>query len=187
MRAVRERLVHAGRIKPPNRCPAHDVNAKRAEDCEVDGGVHLLHEAALLRSCHYAIGTSHWPDEALHQELPGEGEDDDIEGDELEIVDALAIVGGGIRVGTRPGRYQKRACGLRVGDEDGGVERVRLGGIDGIEHEHGEDNDERVDPCVCEGEVPPPAQQGPRFPPLRPPLLITRGYGLGMVSDTDAR
>ena len=52
----------------------------------------------------------------------------------------------------------------RVGEEDGAVEGIGRIRSEGVGREHGEEDDERVDPCVSEGEVFPSAKETANFP-----------------------
>ena len=91
MRSVRESLKHSRRIKIPKWTPRHHVQAEGPKDRKVHGSVHLLHKSALLVSASNAIPEGKWSDEALHEELAREAEDDGIEGDEGHVVWTLAI------------------------------------------------------------------------------------------------
>ena len=99
VRPVREPLVHAGDIEIPDRRAAHDVQPQGPEEEEVHGGVELLHEAVLLRALADAAGDCYRADEALHEELAREGEDDGVEGHEGEVFGPLAILCDGADVG----------------------------------------------------------------------------------------
>lgn len=78
----------------------------------------------------------------MHEELASEAEDDGVESDECEIGLALAIL--------------RRLAGRgvqRVGEEDAVVEGVRGGGIDGVETQDQEHEDQWVQPGVSEGDA----------------------------------
>ena len=92
--SVREPFKHPRGIEVPHWSPAHDEQTKRTEDAEVHGRVHLFHEPILFRSRLDPICERHGPDEPLHEEFAGEGEDDDVKSHEDEVVGALAVVSG---------------------------------------------------------------------------------------------
>ena len=68
--------------------------------------------------------------------------------------------------------------GEGVGEEDGAVERVAGGGIDGVEGKCEDDDNQRVDPCVVEGEVLPAADVGAGFSAFG---VWARDFGLGIA------
>lgn len=98
--SIRKRLVHAGGVEIPNRGAIHDIQAIGTRNTEVDGGVHLFHEAILLRAGAKMEPAGEGPEDALHDKLAGKGEDDNVESDKSEIFAALAIVDGRIGVGA---------------------------------------------------------------------------------------
>lgn len=91
-RFMRVCLKHASRVEVPDRRPSHDIQSKWTEDGKVHGRIDLFHEARLFRPSSDPTGNCHWADEALHEKLAGEGEDDDIEGHKGEIATSLAIL-----------------------------------------------------------------------------------------------
>ena len=92
MRAVRESLIHAGRVEVPDRRPAHDIQPEGSEDAEVDGGVELFHEPALLPSTSDPESDCQGSYHALHQELSREGEHDGVEGHEGEVLRPFTVL-----------------------------------------------------------------------------------------------
>lgn len=98
--SIRKRLVHAGGVEIPNRGAIHDKQAIGTKNTEVDGGVHLLHEAILFRAGAKLEPAGERPEDALHDKLAGKGEDDNVESDKSEIFAAFAIVDGRIGVGA---------------------------------------------------------------------------------------
>ena len=155
VRAVRERLVHAGSVEVPHRRAAHDVQTERAEDAEVDGRVHLLHEAALPRPRSKATLPRHRPQQPLHEKFAGEGEHDHVKGEECKVGLALAIVGRRMSIITSPGRDQRVVGRQRIREEERLVERVGGRRVDGVEEQDREDDDEGIDPGVLEGQISP--------------------------------
>lgn len=134
MCTVREALVHAGGVEVPYWRPAHDPHAKRAEDGKVDGCVCLLHEAGELVALPDAEPQSNGLDKPLHEELPGEGEDDGVEADEGEVQRALAVlrdIADVCREGVRA--FIERRVG--VGEVEGVVERILLARVNVVGRE----------------------------------------------------
>ena len=93
MTPVRESLKHPRRVKIPHWRPRHHVQAQWAKDSKIDRGVDLFHKAVLLRAGADPAVEREGAQVALHEELAGEGEDDDVEGDEGEVEGAFAVVG----------------------------------------------------------------------------------------------
>lgn len=143
---VRKVRVHAGSVEVPDRSPAHHVHAGRAQDAEVDGRVHLLHEAGLLTSRPQAGVYGKRPEELLHDELAGKGEDDNVEGHESEIPRPLAILNGSGRVGAG-------LAGELVGEEDEVVDGIGRGWVDGEQRQEDGQDDQGQGPGVLDGEV----------------------------------
>ena len=118
--AVREPGVHALGVEVPDWRAVHDVHAQGPEDGEVDGGVELLHEARLLPSSTDAVADSDGTNNALHQELAGEGEHDHVEGDEREVFPSFPVLCDiADERGQRVGAFVKGRIG--VGKVDGAV------------------------------------------------------------------
>lgn len=92
MRSMRKSFVHPRRVEIPDRGPAHDKEAKRAEDGEVDGGVELLHKSVHLTLVPYAKPDRKWTNESLHEELAGKGKNDGVEDHEGEVLRSFAIL-----------------------------------------------------------------------------------------------
>ncbi len=109
-------LKHSGRVEIPQRAPRHDVHAKRSKDGKIHGRVDLLHEAGLFGSAPDATANGPRPNDALHQELSRETEHDGVEGHERNVTAPLAV----------EDRTPLGLWGLRVGEEDGPVERVGI-------------------------------------------------------------
>lgn len=101
--SIRKRLVHAGSVEIPDRGAIHDIQAIGTESPEVEGGVHLFHEAILFRAGAKLEPAGEGPEDALHDKLAGKGEDDNVESDKSEIFAAFAIVDGRIGVGANGG------------------------------------------------------------------------------------
>ena len=94
MRTVREVFVHGARVEVPQWRPAHHVQPTRTGDAEVNGCVHLLHEAGLLGAGLETAAPSQRAQELLHDELAREGEHDDVEGHKGEVPLPLAVLHG---------------------------------------------------------------------------------------------
>ena len=90
---MREPLEHTRRVEVPHRCPRHHVQPQWAEDGKVDGRVGLFHEAVLLRPAADVPGSCQRAQAALHDELAGKGQHDDVEAHEGEVPRPLAVVG----------------------------------------------------------------------------------------------
>ena len=105
-------------------------------------------------------------DEALHEELAREAEDDGVEGDKGNVVRALAVHGGAIFI---RGRVERVSVPRRqgVGEEKRFVNGIGFGRVDGVGREDNQDEDERIDPGVFEGDLFPFAQERACFPPFR--------------------
>lgn len=141
--AVRKVDKHGVRVEVPNVGPAHDPQAVRPEDGKVHGRVHLLHEPRdLCFSANPAVQRPR-PDHALHQKLARETQHDHVESYKRKVELALAvddwIIG--------------RLSGDRVREEEGMVQRVRLGRVDGVRGEQHGEEDQRDEPGVFEAEV----------------------------------
>lgn len=91
VRHVRIGLVHAASVKVPDRCPLHHVHAIRTQKREVDGRVHLFHEACLFILVQ-ASTASPGAEELLHDKLAGEGQHNRVEGHKGDIQLPLAIL-----------------------------------------------------------------------------------------------
>ena len=99
---VGEVLVHAGRVEVPDGRAAHDVHAGGAQHPEVDGRVHLLHEAGLLAARLEAAPPREGAQQLLHDELPRERQHHRVEGHERHVPQPLAVLG------RRAGRRARR-------------------------------------------------------------------------------
>ena len=103
---VRKCLVHAGGVEIPDWGAVHDIQAIGAKDTEIQGGVGLLHEAIFFRAGAEFEPAGEGPEDALHGEFAGEGEDNDVEGDESKVFKAFAIVNRCFRVTSDGGGDQ---------------------------------------------------------------------------------
>lgn len=72
--------VHARGVKVPDGGAAHDVHSQGPQEGEINGGINLLHEPGLLGLVKTST-TGPRPDELLHDELAGKGQDDGVESD----------------------------------------------------------------------------------------------------------
>lgn len=159
---MRESFVHARRVEIPDRRPAHDEQPQGAENAKVDGGVELFHEPTHLPLLAYPQPNGQGTNEALHEKLAGEGEDDGVEGDEGEVLRALAVLRDMADVrGERASAFVERRVG--VGEEEGGMERVVFAGGDEVEGEDDEDEDERGEPGVLQCDPLPAAEESLRL------------------------
>lgn len=161
---MRESLIHALRVKIPDRRPAHDINSKRTYDCEIYGSVRLLHEARLLRPALQSTTLRQRAQELLHYELPGKGEHHDIEEHKSNIPQSFAIFH------ERPlGRIGRKR--YRVREEYEMMERIRWGRVDSIEAQENDYESQRCNPGMFEGVSLVPLEQATRLPTFRERLL----------------
>jgi hypothetical protein len=169
MRPVWESLKHRRRVKIPQWTLRHHVQAKGSKDPEIHGSVHLLHKSALLVSASNATPEGKGSDEALHEELTREAKDDGIEGNESNVVWTLAIHRAAMVLAQGRWWVQRVPVVWRelVGKEDGFVDGVGFGRVDGIGREDDEDENERVDPGVFEGDLLPFSQKRTCLSPFR--------------------
>ena len=172
---VRVVLEHGPGIEIPDRRPTHDVETEGSKDREVHGGVDLFHEPGLFGPGVDAARLCQRADEPLHEEFAGEGEDDDVEGDEGEVAWSFAVLGWGVGTTEGVGGDERRGGRERVGEEEGAVEGIACGGIDEVEGDYEQDEDERVDPCVAEGEVSPASNESAGFSAF----AVVGGFGVG--------
>ena len=98
---VRVVLEHGTGIKIPDGGPTHNVETEGTKDRKVNRGVDLFHEPGLFGAGVDAARLRKRADESLHEKFAGEGEDDDVEGDEGEVAWSFAILGRSI--GTTEG------------------------------------------------------------------------------------
>lgn len=94
---MRVRFEHGRRVEIPDRSSRHHVQAKRPEYRKVDCCVDLLHEAVLLGAGADAEVDGERANNSLHEELAGEGEDDNIECHKGEVARPFAILCRGSR------------------------------------------------------------------------------------------
>lgn len=113
MLPVGESFEHAVRIEVPDRRAVHHVETVGTEDGKVQCRVRLLHEAALFCAGLYAALESKGADDALHEELAREAQNDGIESHKRKVIAALAVFGG-------------RGAGYRIREEYSSRERVLL-------------------------------------------------------------
>jgi hypothetical protein len=136
MYLVRKPLVHARGVEVPYRRPAHDPQPKWSVHAKVQCRVKLLHEPTLFRARFDAITEGDWTNEALHEKLAGEAQHDDVETNKGKVAGAFAVHCRAIGIGA----------GLtweRVGEEYGGGNGIRFGGVYEVERDDGECEDER--------------------------------------------
>lgn len=135
---VGKALEHRGGVEIPLWSTRHDVHSIWPENRKVHGCVSLLHESKLLGSpsnpTAYRPGTDH----PLHQKLSSEAQDNRVEGDKCNVVSPFTV----------HDRTTLRFRGVWVRQEYSLVERIRLGGIDGVAAKDSEHNDQRVEPGV---------------------------------------
>lgn len=89
---VWEQLIHRPRVEVPQWCPAHDKQSTGAEDSEIDGSIHLFHEAGLLCPALQPAIFGHRSQKRLHNEFSGEGEDNHVESHKSKIPGTLPIL-----------------------------------------------------------------------------------------------
>lgn len=112
--AVREGLVHADGVEIPDWRAVHDPQAVGTEYGKVQGGIRLFHEAVLLRTCPQSEPVGKWAEDELHNELAGEGQNDNVERKECKVLPSFAIMNRSSRVRTDVGGDQRI----------GGIERI---------------------------------------------------------------
>ena len=126
---MREPLKHRRRLEVPDRARIpHHVQPERPEAGKVDCGVELFHEPGLLPARPHPRPDRERPDEALHEELAREGQEDGVEGDEAEVLPPLAVQR--LRAGVGGGRAR---AWERVGEEEEGMQRVRGRRVEEVE------------------------------------------------------
>lgn len=165
VRAVRKRLVHAGRVKVPHGATAHDVDACRPHAAEVERRVHLLGEALLLAAALDAVDAAQRDEHLLHHQLARKRQHDGVKGHKGHIPEALAVVHGqrSVEVGV--------GVGLLVREEDEAAHGIRGRGVDGVGGGKQNQQDQGKDPGVLEGEAGEAAEQRTGFSSL---LLVGR-------------
>jgi hypothetical protein len=156
VREVRVARVHAGGVEVPHGRAPHDVQPQRADDGEVDGRVRLLHEARLLGARADAVVYGGRAEDALHEQLAREGQEDRVEGHEGEVAAPLAVL------------HRRRIVrlGKRVGEEEGGAHGVGLGRVRGVAAGDGEAGEQRAQPGVAQRDGLPAAEEGAHAPAL---------------------
>lgn len=157
---------HGRRVEVPYRCPRHNVETIRSKYGKVDGCVDLLHKAGLFSAGADAEVDCQRADEALHEEFPRKGENNDVEGHEGEVTRPFAILCRCIWAADGVDRYQRVGGREGVGEEYGAVEGVGRGRLDEVGGEDGGDEDEGIHPCVSKREVFPPAEEAAGFSTL---------------------
>ena len=175
---MRETLVHSGRVEIPHWRAAHDIHPKRPEEGKIDGGVELLHESVLLGPLLNSPSDRERPDQSLHEKLSGERQHDGVESDKREVFGSLAIL-------CRIANMRRKGVGslvhrrVRIGEEDGGMERVLLAGVDEVQGEDDKDERQRVDPCVLQRHAFPLVEQTFGLLPFRPRTsgFLVQGFG----------
>jgi len=171
MGLVREVLIHTAGVEVPDRSAAHDVHASGTENAKVQGSVHLLHVASLLSLGLNTSPARHRPEDLLHDELAGEGENDCVEGNKGNIPGTLAILWW--LVGIRDGQA--------VGQEDEMMDRIALSRVQSIEEQEGEQDDQREYPGVLHNDALGPAKQRAGLAPLGETLGGARETGRGLL------
>jgi hypothetical protein len=136
-------LKHRRCVEVPHGAMPHDVHPKRSKDPKVDGGIDLLHEARLLGSASNATSDGPGPDDSLHEELARKTQENRVKGDKCDIVHAFAV------------HDRAALCfrGIRIGEEDGYAERIFFGRVDSVAAEDDDYDDQRVEPCVLQGNL----------------------------------
>lgn len=127
----------------------------------------MFHEAVLLPATFKAIANRHWSNESLHEKFTGEGEDDDVKGHKSKVARPFAVELWGFGIIAGVVGYMRVVGGYGVREEKGAVDRIRWSRIDGIASEEDDYEDERVEPCMPEGDGFPPPEKGLCFPSLR--------------------
>lgn len=126
-------LVHAACVEVPEpRRLMHRVQAERPGKRKIARRVHLLHEPGLLGSRMDPAETGEGPEDFLHDEFAGEGEEDGVEPNEGEVQAAFSIL-----VGV--------AVGL-VREEKERPDYIALRWVDGVERYKAEHKSEREHP-----------------------------------------
>lgn len=138
---MREAFVHSRGVEIPHRCSAHNIQPEWSVYSEIHGGVKLLHEPGLLGPRLDATADRNRPDEALHEELAREREDDGIEADEGKVASTFAILDGCSGVCARLSRE-----GVR--EKNCGGERILGRRVGEVERENKNDQREWKDPGV---------------------------------------
>jgi len=167
---------HALGVEVPNWRARHHVESHGSKNAEVNGGVGLFHITVLHIAGFHSAGDCPSAQEALHDEFAGEGQHDDVESHEEEVASAFAIVCWTIGVCARVGRDEWMRGGKGIGEEDETMKRVARGGIDSVEGECEDDDDQRIGPCVLESEVLPAANVRAGFSAFG---MGTGNFGLG--------
>jgi hypothetical protein len=165
VRAVRETLVHARRVEIPHRRARHDPQPERSKDSKIHGGIRLLHEARLFPTALDPCADGQGADQTLHAELARESEDDGVEGDEGEVLEAFAVLShiADVRGQGVCALVQGR---VGVGEVQGRVEGVVFAGGDVVGADQDEEDYEGHRPGVLEGEALPSFEEGLCFAPF---------------------
>jgi len=115
---------HALGIEVPNWRARHNVKSNGSKDTEINGGVGLFHITVLHVAGFQSTVDCPSAEEALHDELAGEGQHDDVESHEEEVASAFTVVCRRIGVGARVGGDEGMRGGKGIGDEDETMKRV---------------------------------------------------------------
>ena len=181
--SMRVFLEHSSCIKIPHWRPTHNIETERAKDGEIDGSVDLFHEAGLLCAGVNAAGDGEWADDSLHEKFAGERENDDVESHESKVAGTFVILNRSVGT-TGSVRGNERGGGWEwVGEEESAVDGVAFGGIDEVEGDYEEGEDEWVHPCVSEREVSPAADYGAGFAAF----AVMGGFGVGGALAEESR
>lgn len=119
MLPMRKAFEHGSGVKIPDIRLLHDIQPIRTKDTKVNRCVDLLHEPRHLGLALDSAVFPPRPNDAPHEKLACEREHDGVESHERKILGTLAV-------------HHRSPGGLRflsVGEEDGVVQRVRLGGV----------------------------------------------------------
>ena len=179
--AMRKPFKHRSRIEVPQRALLHHIQTKGTENPKVYCGIGLLHEARLLGSFGDSIPYGQGTEDALHHKLPREREEDGVEADKGEIGLAFPI--------------HVRAAGVgwaeRIRKEDALVKRILRTWADVVGSDDCDQEDERVQPGVSQGDLNPLAKCRSRFPSFRVRLeaflVCLRPVRLGAVLSQGSR
>ena len=143
MLTVRESLEHGLRIEVPDIRSAHDIQTERTENSKVDRRVHLLHKSCRLALTADSKVNRQRPNQALHQKLTSERQDDGIERHKSNVF------------GTFP--IHNRATGslrrLGIGQEDSAVHRVGRRWVDQVQREKNDQDEKRQNPCMLQTNI----------------------------------
>ena len=174
---MRESLKHARSVEIPHGRPAHDIQPQRPKHRKIHGRIDLFHKTVLLRATPDAEVERHGSNQSLHEELARKGKHNDIERHKGKVPGSFSVKCGNIGVMAGVIGDEWVVGGYGVGEEYGAVERVGWSRIHGVGGEKEYDEDERVEPCMSEGEGFPAPEEGFRFSAFG---KGAEGFGLGI-------